>query len=374
MSEINQSTHYIQADVKSLFTFGEIVGTGEFSSVYNCTSLANGRNYAIKELKKGIKPDPSLENEICILKRCTHRNIVRLFDIYEDSSSFWLVMELIQGGDLFSEVEKGAFNEMKAHSIFCQVIDGLRFLHSNHIVHRDIKLENILMKDHSIVKLTDFGFSKILKHDADYMKTRCGTPIYVAPEILNGELYTDSVDIWSSGVILYVMVFGKYPFAQDNLRVLYDDMTSGTIDFPTSISRELQNLIESILKPDPDERVTLPKILEHPWVKRYPYSFAPIGQSMIARTTSVEAPPRGSCTLCSERGMEHYDSTTTITNEHNSAVASSPSKSRSNGSSSPIQDDHSNSTSITKSISTCRDEEDNTERISDSLQQVSIQN
>jgi len=191
-------------------------------------------------------------------------------EVYDNEEYLYLVMELIRGGELDSEViNAGPFNEMKACKIFSQIVEGVKYLHSIRIVHRDLKLENILLNDKLQVKLSDFGLSKILDpSDEEFMKTRCGTPSYVAPEILLGEAYTPAVDLWSLGVILYLMVFAQYPFQATSIHQMYEKIIKRDLYFPSNISLELRDLIEGLLTTEVKDRITLEGIANHPWMWR----------------------------------------------------------------------------------------------------------
>jgi len=149
-----------------------------------------------------------IENEIRVLRYLEHPHIAKMLDVFETADNLCIVMELIEGGDLETELfNSGAFSEEKTFSIFWQLLQALEYLHNRKITHRDIKLDNILFQRHTqIVKLTDFGLSKELtQSDEKFMRTRCGTPSYVAPEIIQAEPYTNTIDIWSLGIVLHLM-------------------------------------------------------------------------------------------------------------------------------------------------------------------------
>jgi len=259
-------------DVRDDYTIGSVVGKGSFSTVNECFHKETGNSFAVKSISKATFRECSqIENELRILKMTRHENVIQLIDVYETDDYLYLVMELIKGGDLFTEISSiGPFNEMKAHSFFCHLFEAIKYLHSINIVHRDLKLENILINDKRQLKISDFGLSKILRpSDEEFMKTRCGTPSYVAPEILLGELYTASVDIWSLGVVLYLMVFSQYPFLSDSIYGMYEQILRGDLEFPSCVSNDLQDLIRGLLTVDTKERLSLQGIANHPWVTKY---------------------------------------------------------------------------------------------------------
>lgn len=261
-----------KVDVKEDYIIGKVIGKGSFSIVSECTHKVTGEICAVKAMSKSKFLDSKqIENEIEILKVSSHQNIIKLIDVYETSDFLYLVMELIRGGELYAEViDIGPFNEMKAYKIFVQLFEAVQYLHSKNITHRDLKLENILINENLQLKLSDFGLSKKLDpSNIEFMKTRCGTPSYVAPEILLGELYTPSVDLWSLGVILYLMVFCQYPFQANNIYQMYELIISGNIDFPTNVSKDLQDLIRGLMTVDVKDRLTLEGVANHPWMLKY---------------------------------------------------------------------------------------------------------
>jgi serine/threonine protein kinase len=184
-------------------------------------------------------------------------------------------MELVTGGELFNRiVELGAYTEEMAVKVVRSLLDAVAYLHSLNIAHRDLKPTNLLLKsvdDDSDVKIADFGLSKILGENA-LMQTACGTPIYVAPEVLSGEAYEREVDLWSIGVIMYILLCGFPPFFNDGTDVgmLFDQIMTGTFEFPdpywTNISDDAKNLIKQFLTVDPAKRPTAEEALKHPWI------------------------------------------------------------------------------------------------------------
>ena len=177
-------------------------------------------------------------------------------------------MEYVSCGDLLSFVRKRSkLNEVTAKFIFRQIIEALQFIHSQNIVHRDIKLDNILIDLQNNIKVCDFGVSKQLKK-GDIMHDQCGTPAYIAPEILKNQGYEGfAVDIWSSGVVLYAMLSGTVPFKANNMNDLHKIIIKGNFQVIKDISEEAQHLISCLLEIDPKRRITIENILNHPWMK-----------------------------------------------------------------------------------------------------------
>ena len=216
----------------------------------------------------------SLMNEVNIMKSISHPNVIQLKEVYDSPNEFYMVMEMINGGELFDRiVDVGKYSEKDAARLFSQILDACRYLHSKGIVHRDLKPENLLLTSSGAeanIKIADFGLSKICGDDM-VMRTACGTPGYCAPEILKRKGYDSAVDLWSCGVILYILLCGFPPFADDNLRVLFQTIEKGKYDFPSpwwdAISKEAKNLVQVLLVVDPAARPTATQALDHKWLK-----------------------------------------------------------------------------------------------------------
>lgn len=216
------------------YVLGDELGTGGFSVVKEATSKADGEKYAVKIIEKSvIKEDIKLlKREIEIMKQVDHKNILKLHEIFEDDEKVYIVMELVNGSELFDRiVEKGFYSERNAMNVVNQILDAVSYLHSKGIAHRDLKPENCMYfsfllilifvvlcsgtDDNEIVKIADFGLSKI-QSDEDLLSTSCGTPGYVAPEVLLCESYNESVDMWGIGIITYILLAGYPPFYDEN--------------------------------------------------------------------------------------------------------------------------------------------------------------
>merc|ERR1719222_1191188 len=187
-----------------------------------------------------------------------------------------LVMELVTGGELFDRiVSRGNYTEKDAASLMATLCDALNYLHGKHIVHRDLKPENLLYSspaDDAIIKVADFGLARVVS-GKDMMKTACGTPGYVAPEILKNQGYdSGAVDVWSAGVILYILLCGFPPFYEEELPALFDQILHARFDFPSpwwdNISKEAKDLVKAMLVIDPAARLTAAQVMEHPFVKK----------------------------------------------------------------------------------------------------------
>ena len=201
-----------------------------------------------------------------------HPNIVKLFDVFQDSTHWYLVLEYMTGGELFDRiVQKEHYTEDEARAVLLPIIDALRYLHDLGIVHRDLKPENLLYVDekaNAVIKLSDFGVSKIITNNR--MSSKVGTPSYFAPEVLQGNGYTLAVDYWSLGVILYILLSGSAPFYEESQELLYEKILQGTFEFPPEdwceVSAEAMDFIRNLLEVDPSKRLSASNILAHPWV------------------------------------------------------------------------------------------------------------
>ncbi|RXN27476.1 calcium calmodulin-dependent kinase type 1D-like protein [Labeo rohita] len=223
-------------DIKEMFEFKEVLGTGAFSEVVLAEERSTGKMFAVKCIpKKALKgKESSIENEIAVLRKIKHENIVALEDIYESSNHLYLIMQLVSGGELFDRiVEKGFYTEKDASTLIRQVLDAVNYLHSMGIVHRDLKPENLLYfnpQDGSKIMISDFGLSK-MEGTGDVMSTACGTPGYVAPEVLAQKPYSKAVDCWSIGVIAYILLCGYPPFYDENDSKLFEQILKADYEF-----------------------------------------------------------------------------------------------------------------------------------------------
>ena len=206
--------------------------------------------------------------EIKLLKKLrNHRNIVKYFEHFENEKHFCIVMENISGGNLLGAINKmSKFSEQMAKNIFKQLIETIKYLHSIGIVHRDIKPDNILIELDNTIKLCDFGVSKEIK-EGQLLTDSCGTPAFVAPEILKDCPYNPYMtDIWSSGVVLYAMITGFFPFRGINETDLHRNILSGAFPKLKDVSPELKDLLNKILEVNPNKRISVDDILNHPWL------------------------------------------------------------------------------------------------------------
>ena len=258
------------------------LGSGSYGHVYRVKNKITGETRACKQMAKGKISDMNKFNlEINIMSKTDHPSIIKLYEIYEDTRNIYLVMEECTGGELFdriiSRVESGKmYTEKQATKIFQQMISAICYCHSQGICHRDLKPENILFltKDEdSPIKVIDFGLSRVtadLKKEGKqaHMTTRVGTAYYVSPEVLQG-YYDEKCDVWSAGVLLYILLSGDPPFNGANDNEIYRCIAKRKYSFPDNewknISHEAKDLIQHMLC-DHDKRYTAAQVLEHPWI------------------------------------------------------------------------------------------------------------
>uniref|UniRef100_A0A8C7JFM9 Calcium/calmodulin-dependent protein kinase 1Da n=1 Tax=Oncorhynchus kisutch TaxID=8019 RepID=A0A8C7JFM9_ONCKI len=248
---------------------------GAFSEVLLAQERSTGKMFAVKCIpKKALKgKESSIENEINVLRKIKHENIVALEDIYESSNHLYLIMQLVSGGELFDRiVEKGFYTEKDASTLIRQVLDAVDYLHKLGIVHRDLKPENLLYfnpQDESKIMISDFGLSK-MEGSGDVMSTACGTPGYVAPEVLAQKPYSKAVDCWSIGVIAYILLCGYPPFYDENDSKLFEQILKADYEFDApywdDISDSAKDFIGSLMEKDPAKRFTCDQALGHPWI------------------------------------------------------------------------------------------------------------
>ncbi|KAG9306768.1 hypothetical protein G9A89_005668 [Geosiphon pyriformis] len=253
----------------------QILGVGSFAVVKECTEKRTKEKFALKIIvKKVIKgKENMLTTELDVLKKVNHKNIVKLHDLYETKSAVYIITDLAYGGELFSQlVLKGSYTERDASILVRQMLEGVAYLHDHEIVHRDLKPENLLFKDKSedpILMITDFGLSKILTNHNDVLMTACGTPGYVAPEVLLQVGHGKPVDIWSVGVITYAMLCGYSPFYGEDQGELFECIMSGMYEYEpeywSEISDQAKDLIDKFLTYSPESRITAKDALLHPW-------------------------------------------------------------------------------------------------------------
>lgn len=261
---------------RNAYSVGKTLGEGAFSVVKEVTSRRNRTAYAAKIVTKAklTKEDElALKDEISILRAMNHEHIIRLFDVFDETTYYYLVTELMLGGELFDRiVTKAFYNEKEARDV-CKILFGaLDYCHQKDVAHRDLKPENLLLvskTNDKNIKIADFGFAKRVT-SSKCLLTQCGTPGYVAPEILHGVPYGTAADMWSLGVITYILLGGYPPFIEQNQRELFKKIKRGQYEFHVeywgSISSDAKNLIAGMLTVDPEKRLNAEQCLRAPWI------------------------------------------------------------------------------------------------------------
>ncbi|KAG9138683.1 hypothetical protein Leryth_018571 [Lithospermum erythrorhizon] len=258
------------------YELGKLLGHGTFAKVYHARNLHTGKSVAMKVVgkEKVIKVGmmEQIKREISVMKMVKHPNIVNLHEVMASKTKIYFAMDLIRGGELFAQIAKnGRLKEDIARNYFKQLISAIDFCHSRGVFHRDLKPENLLLDEDGNLKVTDFGlsaFSDHLRQDG-LLYTSCGTPAYVAPEVIGRKGYDGpKADIWSCGVILYVLLAGFLPFQEDNLVSMYRKIYKGEFKFPPWFSSDAKRLIAKMLDPNPNSRMTISKIMDSGWFKK----------------------------------------------------------------------------------------------------------
>ncbi|XP_062985614.1 calcium/calmodulin-dependent protein kinase type IV isoform X1 [Elgaria multicarinata webbii] len=257
------------------------LGRGATSVVYRCRQKGTQKPFAVKILKKTVDKK-IVRTEIGVLLRLSHPNIIKLKEIFETPTEISLVLELVTGGELFDRiVEKGYYSERDAADAVKQILEAVAYLHANGIVHRDLKPENLLYATpapDAPLKIADFGLSKIVA-DQVTMKTVCGTPGYCAPEILRGCAYGPEVDMWSLGIITYILLCGFEPFYDERGdQYMFKRILNCEYDFVSpwwdDVSLNAKDLVKKLIVLDPKKRLTTFQALQHPWVTGKAANFA----------------------------------------------------------------------------------------------------
>ncbi|XP_073432351.1 serine/threonine-protein kinase DCLK2 isoform X1 [Dendrobates tinctorius] len=258
------------------YKIGKVIGDGNFAVVKECVERSTGKEYALKIIDKAkcCGKEHLIENEVSILRQVKHPNIIMLIEEMDTTTELYLVMELVKGGDLFDAITSSTkYTERDASAMIYNLASAMKYLHSLHIVHRDIKPENLLVCEYpdrtKSLKLGDFGLATIVDGP---LYTVCGTPTYVAPEIIAETGYGLKVDIWAAGVITYILLCGFPPFrSENNLQEdLFDQILIGKLEFPSpywdNITESAKELISCMLQVNVEDRFTADQILSHPWV------------------------------------------------------------------------------------------------------------
>ncbi|CAM0958225.1 unnamed protein product [Alopecurus aequalis] len=265
------------AGLLGAYELGQTLGEGNFGKVKHARRRATGEHFAVKILDRGRVlsrrgADDRVRREIAALTMLRHPNVVRLHEVAASKTKIYMVLEFVNGGELFDRIAvKKRLSEREGRRIFQQLIDGVSYCHGKGVYHRDLKPDNVLVDRKGNIKISDFGLSASPQHlgGDGLLHTTCGSPNYIAPEVVQNRGYDGSLsDIWSCGVILYIMLVGYLPFEDRNMVVLYQKIFKGDTRIPQWLSPGAQDLIRRILEPIPTKRISMAEIKTHEWFRK----------------------------------------------------------------------------------------------------------
>lgn len=261
--------------VTEKYEVGRLLGQGTFAKVYYARSIRNNQSVAIKVIDKEkvmrVGLIDQIKREISVMRIVKHPNIVQLYEVMATKTKIYFIMEYAKGGELFNKVAKGRLKEDVARKYFQQLINAIDFCHSRGVYHRDIKPENLLLDENENLKISDFGLSAFAdcKRQDGLLHTTCGTPAYVAPEVINRKGYDgEKADIWSCGVVLFVLLAGYLPFHDTNLMEMYRKIGKAEFKCPSWFPPEVRKLLTRMLDPSSSTRISISKIKESSWFKK----------------------------------------------------------------------------------------------------------
>ncbi|KAG2684729.1 hypothetical protein I3843_10G086200 [Carya illinoinensis] len=273
------------------YELGRTLGAGNFAKVKFARNVETGENVAIKILDKEKvlkhKMIGQIKREISTMKLIRHPNVIRMYEAMASKTKIYIVLEFVTGGELFDKIaSKGRLKEDEARKYFQQLINAVDYCHSRGVFHRDLKPENLLLDVNGVLKVSDFGLSALPQQvrEDGLLHTTCGTPNYVAPEVINNKGYDGAkADLWSCGVILFVLMAGYLPFEESNLAALYKKIFKADFTCPPWFSSSAKKLIKRILDPSPSTRITIAEVIENEWFKKgyKPPSFEDADVSLV---------------------------------------------------------------------------------------------
>ncbi|KAE9605769.1 putative protein kinase CAMK-CAMKL-CHK1 family [Lupinus albus] len=256
------------------YELGKTIGEGSFAKVKLARNVDTRDYVAIKTLDRDhvLRHNmmEQLKKEISAMKLINHPNVVKIFEVMASKTKIYIVLELVKGGELFDKISNsGKLKEDEARTYFQQLINAVDYCHSRGVYHRDLKPENLLLDTNGVLKVSDFGLSTYAHQENELLRTACGTPNYVAPEVLRDRGYVGSAsDIWSCGVILFVLMAGYLPFDEPNHAALFRKISRADFSCPSWFAPESKKLLKRILDPDPLTRIKIEELLEDEWFKK----------------------------------------------------------------------------------------------------------
>ncbi|XP_066362337.1 CBL-interacting protein kinase 18 [Miscanthus floridulus] len=257
------------------YEIGKLLGQGTFAKVYHARNIETSQSVAIKVIDKDkifkVGLMEQIKREISVMKLVRHPNIVQLYEVMATKSKIYFVLEYVKGGELFNKIAKGKLREDAARKYFQQLVSAVDFCHSRGVYHRDLKPENLLVDENGNLKISDFGLSALTesRRQDGLLHTTCGTPAYVAPEVISRKGYDGAkVDTWSCGVILFVLMAGYLPFQDSNLMEMYRKIGKADFKCPPWFPSDVRKLVSRILDPNPRTRMPITKIVECFWFKK----------------------------------------------------------------------------------------------------------
>ena len=259
------NNHVLYNERISQYEIQSVIGEGHYGKVKTALHKPSGEIVAIKYINKNklIRANDitRIENEMNIILNLDHPNILKAFDTFEDDVYYYIVMEYLPKGDLFTYISSQNRLQLREALFFYQIVNAIAYLHSNNIVHRDIKPENILLTHNNIIKIADFNLSKHYTNANVKLNSFCGSPCYSSPEVIKGNKYLPKpVDIWGVGIILYTMICGELPFEGNSKDVLYRKVVQCEYSFPYFVNANVKALIKKIFTPNPKERICVEEI------------------------------------------------------------------------------------------------------------------
>ncbi|VVB16448.1 unnamed protein product [Arabis nemorensis] len=282
------------------YDVGRLLGQGTFAKVYYGRSVDTNQSVAIKMIDKEkvmkVGLMEQIKREISVMRIAKHPNVVELYEVMATKTRIYFIMEYCKGGELFNKVAKGKLRDDVAWKYFYQLINAVDFCHSRQVYHRDIKPENLLLDDNENLKVSDFGLSALAdcKRQDGLLHTTCGTPAYVAPEVINRKGYDGiKADIWSCGVVLFVLLAGYLPFHDSNLMEMYRKIGKAEFKTPSWFAPEVRRLLCKMLDPNPETRITIAKIRESSWFRKGLHMKQKKMEKRIKEMNSVEAGAAG---------------------------------------------------------------------------------